>query len=237
MAVRSGGGKEGVSVITCTNKPAFMNNIFANYKNQTFHKKELIIVLNNNAMNIQNWRKKANAYQHVSIYQLPQSTSLGHCLNFAVKYSKYEYIAKFDDDDFYAPKYLSDSIRLFKTTKADIIGKRSYFTYFEHKHMLMIRFPNQENRFVPLVHGGTFIVKREVFKRVKFADRSIGEDVRFLLDCARKGFRIYSGSRYHYAYIRRPYGKHHTWKVSDNYILKACKFYSYTDNYKTMVQS
>ncbi len=59
--------------------------------------------------------------------------SLGKCLNFAVDKSKYDIIAKFDDDDYYGPKYISDTIKAFESTDAKVVGKTTNFIYFVEK--------------------------------------------------------------------------------------------------------
>lgn len=45
----------------------------------------------------------AKKLRNIHVYRAPQHHSLGACLNHAVKKAKYSYIAKFDDDDYYAP--------------------------------------------------------------------------------------------------------------------------------------
>lgn len=132
--------RHGVSVITCTHHPNFMRNVFNNYKRQVLPAKELIIVLNNDRMSLAQWRKKARKYNKVSVYKLPQKTSLGRCLNFAVAKSRYPYIAKFDHDDYYGPRYLTDALKAFQKTGADIVGKRSHYTYITDKKLLIIRY-------------------------------------------------------------------------------------------------
>lgn len=79
-----------VSIITCTNKKSLMKNILDNYYRQTHEKKELIIILNNNNLNIQLWKKKSQNYKNINIYKLDENKSLGECLNYAVKRSNYQ---------------------------------------------------------------------------------------------------------------------------------------------------
>lgn len=40
----------GITVITSTIRPGFMENVFENYNRQNYMKKELIIILNNNSI-------------------------------------------------------------------------------------------------------------------------------------------------------------------------------------------
>lgn len=135
----------GISVITSTNKPDFMQNIFSNFNNQRWQIKEIIIVLNNDLMNLTEWSKQADAYKTISVYQLPEREYLGACLSFAVNKAKYDYIAKFDDDDYYGPYYLAEAMRFFQQTNADLVGKRTYYMYMIDKKLLLLRHPFREN--------------------------------------------------------------------------------------------
>jgi hypothetical protein len=64
-----------VSIVTSTNRPSFIENVFQNYRNQTGVQKELIIVLNNR-MSIDLYKKKAKQFKNVFIYQLPEKISI-----------------------------------------------------------------------------------------------------------------------------------------------------------------
>lgn len=199
-----------------------MKNIFSNFTRQKWKKKELIIVINSEKMNLAKWKNAARNYKNVSVFLLPARISLGQCLNFAVQKAKYGWIAKCDDDDYYGPYYLTDSMKYIRKTNADVIGKRSYYIFWKGTKQLRIRFPGQENRPSRLVHGGTIIAKKNVMQAVPFADRSLGEDQRFLRDCRLRGYRIYSTSRFNYCYIRRK-DQLHTWKADREYLIKTSK--------------
>ncbi|WP_169823185.1 glycosyltransferase [Anaerobacillus alkalilacustris] len=211
-----------ISIITCTNRQHCLKKVFQNYDRQKVKKKELIIVLNRDNMDINKWKAEAIHYSNVSIFQLPETTTLGSCLNFAVKKAKYEYVAKFDDDDYYAPNYIEDSLSLFNKTGADIIGKRTIYMYFPDKKLLTIHVPNQENRSKRYVAGSTFVIRKKVFNKVQFPDQKVGSDLYFLQRCAAIGLKVYSGNRFNYCCIRRD-PVHHTWKKRPEKILERCK--------------
>lgn len=40
--------QQGISIITCTNRHNYLNNLFQNYSRQKYANKELIIIINNN---------------------------------------------------------------------------------------------------------------------------------------------------------------------------------------------
>ncbi|TMV52207.1 glycosyltransferase family 2 protein [Paenibacillus mesophilus] len=211
--------RSGVTIITCTKRAAYLDNIFNNYKNQQGINKELIIVLNHDKLVPEHYRRKANAYGSVSVYRLPEKMSLGSCLNFAVNKARYPVIAKFDDDDYYAPRYLSDSIAALAKSKADIVGKRSYYMYLEGKKVLILRFPKGANKFVRTVAGATLVIRKRVFRKVRFGNRTLGEDVKFCRDSRARGFKIYSGSSRSFVAVRRKRSLNHTWIVSDRKLL------------------
>ncbi|WHY78266.1 glycosyltransferase [Neobacillus sp. WH10] len=226
--------KSGISIIACTNKIGLIDNIFSNFENQIWEDKELIIILNNDLLNLEDSLKKAEKYKCTTVYQLPQRFSLGKCLNFGVDQAKYDYIAKFDDDDYYGPSYLSEAMSAFKRTNAHVVGKRTAFMYSLNSKQLRLLVPRNEERWVKQVRGGTIIAKKEVFSKVRFPNRSLAEDVFFLSACRKAGFKIFSTSRYNYSYIRRGDGTH-TWKPKSGYLLRKSIAIRNTNDFKMFV--
>ncbi|WP_339818468.1 glycosyltransferase [Paenibacillus sp. FSL R7-0216] len=212
--------KTGVSIITCTKRRNCMDTLFRNYARQEHPHKELIVILNHPNLRISEYELAARRFPNVRIVSVPDSVSLGACLNLGVKLAKHPLIAKFDDDDYYAPRYLTDSVRILRQTKADIVGKRAHYMQLSGEPRLLFRYPAMAGRYVPLVQGATLLVRRRVFKQVRFPDRSRGECVRFCASCRAKGFKIYAGSPRHFLAIRQRNSKDHTWIVSDKALLK-----------------
>lgn len=225
---------QGVSVIVSTNKQGFMQNIFFNFNSQKWVNKELIIVLNNDSMSLAEWVEQVEDNEAVSVYQLPESDSLGACLNFAVKKAKFDYIAKFDDDDYYAPYYLDEAMRVLRQTDADLVGKRSYYMYMIDSKLLMLRHPSREHRWSPRIGGGTIVGKKTVFQTIPFVSQKVGTAFSFVKDCHKNGYRVYSSSRYNYTYLRRD-NKVHTWNPGMKYFLKTSKPISVISDYRNYV--
>ncbi|MFM1655762.1 glycosyltransferase [Brevibacillus sp. B_LB10_24] len=212
---------KGVSIITVTKRPAYIKNIFLNYNRQLWEKKELIIIVHNDHAPVELYRKVAKRLPGVSVHQMPKEMSLGKCLNFGVDQSKYDYIAKFDDDDYYSPAYLTDAMRVFERTNADVIGKSSHYIWLEGKKLLVLRSPDAENQYVEILPGATLVIKKHVFSKVRFADRTVGEDSRFCRDCKAQGLSVYSAGRSHFIAIRRRGSQDHTWRISDSALLSG----------------
>lgn len=222
----------GVSIIISTNRPHCFNNLIKNYVRQLYAQKEMIVILNNDRMELKKYRKLAEKYANVSVYKLPEQMSLGRCLNFAARKAKYAVITKFDDDDFYSPYYLKEQMLKLHRAQADLIGKRAYLAYIEGQKLIVQRFPRQQNKMVKWVAGGTIAFKRHVFQKVQFPNKSLGEDVGFLSKCRSKGYRLYASSPYNYVQIRRANKQTHTWKGTDDYVLKGSRVVAKTENYK-----
>lgn len=222
----------GISIITCTNKGHTLDNIITNFNQQDFQKKELIIIINKDNIDLKSWLEKIKCYDNIRIFKLSEKTSLGKCLNYGVEKANHQIIAKFDDDDYYGPKYLSDSIKAFNISGVKIVVKAANFVYFVEKKILAIRTPREENKFVSFGNGSTLIFKKEIFNKVKFKDVSISEDVFFCQDCIRNNMKIYSTNKYHHVYFRHPSKKTHTWQISDNeFISRYCKVIGQVEDY------
>ncbi|RKD24597.1 hypothetical protein BEP19_09475 [Ammoniphilus oxalaticus] len=82
-----------VSIICCTMRQHFMENAFRNYESQDYREKELIIILNRDDMDRSVWEARARRSSNVTVFQLPESMTLGECLNFGVEQAKYPYVA------------------------------------------------------------------------------------------------------------------------------------------------
>ncbi|OBR89762.1 glycosyl transferase family 2 [Clostridium ragsdalei P11] len=230
--------KKGVSIILATNKPKYASNIFSNYKRIKYPYMELIIVLNNNNLKIEDYKIKAENLDNVRIFQLDESCTLGECLNFAVEKSKYDYISKMDDDDYYGTNYITDLMNAFKYTDAVITGKQSCFIYFEYNNMLGILSPNFENKYVSGdIAGGTITFKKEIFKDIKFRYlNKDGTDNYFLQDCDKAGKKMFSADKFNYVYIKHKNLKEHTWKINSEELMKFyCKKLMETKNFTSFI--
>lgn len=221
----------GVSIITCTNHPQLLKNIIDNYRRQTYKRKELIIIINKDSINLIEWRQKVAKYPNIKIYKVAERITLGQCLNCGISKAKYPLIAKMDSDDYYSPYYLEEQVNVLLLTKSEVVGKNACFVYLTDGKKLLVRSYSEMNKYVELIQGGTIIFRRSILKKVRFSDISLGEDVKFLQDCARHGFSIYASSPYNYVYIRRKNKNSHTWQVEDQRFINEGQPIAVTNNF------
>lgn len=212
-----------------------IGNIIENYSNQLFQDKELIIILNHDEMDINRIKASIGDVKDITIYQLPQEYTLGECLNYGIGKAKYDVIAKFDDDDYYGPEYLTEAMNALKTTNAAIVGKEEFFVFLKSIHALLLRGNGLSNKYVKHVSGATLVFKKSIIDNIKFPNLTLGEDTEFQKKCIKHGFRIYSTSRYNFAALRGNDINEHTWKISDQRLIEHGKIVAYTDDFKSMV--
>jgi GT2 family glycosyltransferase len=224
--------ENGVSIIVCTNRAQFFDNILQNFNRQRYKVKELIIILNHDSMNLQLYRNRVRKHADVTVYQVPERISLGQSLNAGITRARFPLIAKFDDDDYYSPYYLKEQVNGLKRTKSDIVGKHSCLVYLGASKTLLVRSPKEKNKHVEFIQGGTLLFKREILKKVRFTDRSIGEDVTFLRQCRKKGFKTYATSPFNYVYHRRQNKQSHTWRADDQFYLEGSKRLAITEHFR-----
>lgn len=215
-----------VSVVAATNRPEYLENCLENYTRQKYTHKELLLVLNNNSYNLEEVRQKVSSLPNVKVFQVDEEKTLGECLNLGVDNSIGDYIAKFDDDDLYGSHFLGDMILPFSYTNAAIVGKQTYYGYLESQNKLVVRFLGREHLYTKLVSGGTMVIKRQVFDRVRFPYKPFGTDTAFLKSCAESELKIWSSDKYNFIQVRKPDTSKHTWKIDEQDYLKKCQVVS-----------
>lgn len=227
-----------VSVVTVTNRPAFLEKATANYLRQNYADKEWIVVLNSDAFDLNATREQLAAVPNTRVFQRPENCTLGECLNFAIDQSQGDYVSKFDDDDYYGEHYLTDQLHGFLYSGADVVGKRTYFAYLEDRRLLALRFGDHEHRPVRFVSGATLTVRRGLFEDVRFPeDVPRGVDTKFQQACTERGYGIYSADRFNFVAHRQKSVGEHTWQISDEEFLQKCQIVDCLDDYRDRVDA
>ncbi|MCF6409164.1 glycosyltransferase family 2 protein [Pseudalkalibacillus salsuginis] len=233
-------------MLACTNKEYSLPMILENYYRQTWKEKELIIILNKDSLSLEDWKLKVADDPEIKVLQLKENTSLGECLNRGVEEAAYDYISKFDDDDFYTGDYLAHSMETLRKSKAKVVGKTTIYMYFEDDRTLYAfnpyKFARQEdqeteNRYDPKVMmGGTLLFEKSVNRLAPFQPCNTGEDAKFCEGCIEKGIPIFSGTKDHYVYIRNSL-EAHTWKIKNQKLKRFCTPIIKTDDFRSYLEN
>lgn len=214
-----------ISVVACTNRQGFVPNIIENFQRQSLIEKELIIIVNSSTMKID--------IAGYKIRQFPDEVSLGECLNKGISLANYDYVTKMDDDDYYGTDYLKEAFEALVQNNADVVGKSSFYIYFEKSHELRLYNPYRENQWIVnngpfkssyFLSGATLAFKKRILNHVNFPDVNVGEDSGFQLRCYESGLKMYSLSKEHYAYLRYNDPQHHHSDAKDQLLRRRSRF-------------
>lgn len=226
-----------VSVIACTIRDYLIDNVFDNFLRQDVDDKELIIILNNDQMDMKKWEEKAEQYLNIKIYRIPENKTLGDCMNFGIEKASYDIVAKFDDDDYYSPFYLSEAVDIFNEHEdIQLVGKGVSFLYFEEQNLLALYRQGKESKAGDsFIKGGTLVFKKELYPTIKFPSQKAGSDSEFRKACKRNNVKMYTTSRYNYVCTRRSNLNTHTYQLPADEFLKNCEVIANVEDFSELV--
>lgn len=206
-----------VSVVLPTNRVGQLGNALANVGRQAHGDTELILVLHGVATPEAEIRALAadHGVERLVVLRADSSLPLGAVLNLGVEAAQGRYLAKMDDDNFYAEHYLSDLVNAFDSTDAGVVGKWAHYVWLRAADAVVLRYPALEHSYYRLVQGGTIVAKREVIEEFRFSDLPRAVDTDFLNRVWAGGVRTYVADRYNFVSIRGSDHDQHTWKVRD----------------------
>lgn len=193
---------KGVSVITYINNPLFLDNTLDNYISQTYPEKELILIINNKTIDLKQWNDRIREGNNIKILEVPESFSLGKCLNLGVEKSKYDYISIFDSKSYYGLNYLVDSLNTFKYNDGYIVGKQTFFEYVKYDKSLVLVNPDCEYRFTESIASSTLTFNKDIFSEIKFREKVQHPELLFIRDYINNGYKLYSSDRFNHVLIQ-----------------------------------
>lgn len=235
-------GKGLISVIACTNRQEWIPHLIANFQKQTLAEKELVLILHSLLIK---WNQ---IQQHLDdlkincrVLQFPEKMSLGECLNKGVAQAKYEWAAKMDDDDYYGTGYLAEAMEALVQTKADVVGKSTFYIYFKGRQEIRLYNPGWEHRWIINSGGDTYqasfflsgaamVFKKAMFEKISFPHVNKGEDSGFQQLCFEHKIKMLSLSRDHYIYVRYGEAHHHSSDATDRVLRERSRFIGHTHN-------
>ena len=183
-----------VSVLLSTMRPWQLEHVFQTVGSQRDVDAELVLLTHGFAAENETIRRLGEQYgvSSVTLLTATKDVTLGECLNRCVAAAAGEILTKMDDDDFYAPDYLSDQLYALDYSAADIVGKQAHYMYLADRNATLLRFPEWEHRYTRTVMGPTIMGSADVFRRAPFAAVRSGEDSGFLRDVVAAGGAVYA---------------------------------------------
>lgn len=203
-----------VSAITPTrNRPSFLRHILEVYDNQDWPNKELLVLDDSDNVNT-TFLEIAKKRDDVHYWHTSERLSIGAKRNILIERSKGSLIAHFDDDDYYAPAYLSTMVNLISADESDLaklagwfcfheasgklgywdtIDKKSSHTIFSGTESVQPKkesFTSKAYQSFLTGYGFSYVYKKSCWKDIHFPNQDHGEDSAFLENLRRAGKRI-----------------------------------------------
>lgn len=192
-----------VSVLVPTKRPRMIENLVSNAARQSLRPREVVLVFDSTSHSDSDIAEVATLLGDIALTAVEVSgdASLGDRLNTAIGTAAGEWLARMDDDDWYGPEFLADSVRAADVSGASMVGKAAYPVVWTATGRAVLRFPGMDYRFVSTVAGGTMMWNRERAS-VRFPDRSVGEDGGAQQRLLRRGGTIFASDRFQYVLQR-----------------------------------
>lgn len=180
-----------VSIVMASNRPHFIDRIIKNVSGQIYPNIEVIIIAQNyNDQELlkleQKLKDSGKVFRAIHVIKNDSEDTLGKRLNQGIALSQGEYVAKFDDDDFYFPNYLQDMLIPFKFGDYGIVGKKEIFVYLEGQNKTYVRYKGQRHMETNFLTGATLVFSKAALNKLSFGDLNKGEDSNILEQAKKK---------------------------------------------------
>lgn len=213
--------RKSVSIIVSTIRPSSVVHIVDNIKRQLYRPLQLVVASHGFEIPPSVLRELVDEGIDVRHFATPPAQTLGENLNALVDAADGDYILRMDDDDWYGPHYVGDTVNALEYSSADLVGKASTYIYFQAKDATILTYAAHEHRFTDFVRGATFAGHASVFKEYRFADASRSEDSDFLRRLSVDNGKIYSADRFNFVVNRWADKSRHTWHASDEQLFAS----------------
>jgi len=175
-----------VSIVLATrDRPRLLPIALACFERQTYPQRELIVVDDGVQAPVE---RAAIAAVGGRLLRAEPGGSLGAKLNQGLSAARGALCAKWDDDDWYAPRYLETLVTRWAASRRDVcrpaIALITPFLFFDlARWEIRLSDPRQ-------VSGATFLFGHDDWQELPFRGLSIDEDLWFLLDQTRAGLSV-----------------------------------------------
>lgn len=158
-------------ILPTYNRAAFIRDSVRMFVAQDYPHRELIIV-DDGTEPISHMLPQDDLVRY---FRLPQKLTIGAKRNYACNAARGEFIAHWDDDDWFPPSRLSCQVKMLEETGADLCGTSEIYYY-----------DPENNKAFKYSYSGSpawltgLLYRRSLWERQGFDDIQIGEDTRFL---------------------------------------------------------
>lgn len=171
-------------LITCimptADRPEFVMGAVNKFLRQDYSNTELVIIDDG----VKSCVDLIPNLNNINYYYLKPPNTIGTKRNLACEKSNGEFIIHMDDDDWYAPDWISRQVENLLNTGGDITGLNSIIFHSSSLERSFV-YRNVDNN-KPWILGATMAYKKSVWENYKFKNMQVGEDTDFLKNSAGK---------------------------------------------------
>ncbi|MEV4161647.1 family 2 glycosyl transferase [Nonomuraea dietziae] len=207
-----------VSVVMSSKRPHLLASALAQIALQRHVEVEVLLGLHGIADHPLARRAVEECGLPISVVSADAGTPFGALLDLAAARASGEFVAKWDDDDWYGPEHLSDLLLAKRASGADIVGTAAEFFYLEPLTTTIRRISYTSEVWTDFVAGGTILLARDDFPGFEPLPR--GVDAALLKSQHARGARIYRAHGLGYV-LRRSHSEGHTWQLPLAHFLKV----------------
>ncbi|MEU8103770.1 family 2 glycosyl transferase [Nonomuraea muscovyensis] len=219
-------GTPAISVVMATMRPALVAGALAQMARQRGVQVEVLLGLH--GVPFERVRHAVEgAGLPVAWVEADADVPFGQVLNDAAALAGGDYVAKWDDDDWYGPDHLADLVMATAYSGADVVGTAGEFLYLEPLHTTIRRttFASgaayKSEVWSDHVAGGTILTSRAKFHDIGgFPAQPRAVDRDFLKAATEAGARVYRTHGLGYV-LRRTLSGGHTWQLPLAHFLKV----------------
>jgi O-antigen biosynthesis protein len=170
-------------------RPSFVLQAVGMFQAQDYPRRELIIVDDAPRSRLQ---RLLPADERIRYVRSPRRESIGNKRNRACHSARGEFIAQWDDDDWYGPGRLSAQLAPLLARRADITGLTApAFLDISSARCWTVTPGLHRRLFLDDVAAGTLAYRRQLWNRwIRYPNTSLGEDAAFLTGARRRGARL-----------------------------------------------
>ena len=187
VAIASGGPLVSCIMPTRDRRP-FLALALAHYARQDYENRELIVV-DDGTDPVGDLVDGLQGVRHI---RLSAPASIGAKRNRACREARGEFIAHWDDDDWYAPCRLSRQVAPLVEDRADMTGlENAYVLVLPAGDFWTTSAELHRRMFVGDVHGGTLVYRRSLFDQgFQYAEVNLAEDAHLIRQALARGKRL-----------------------------------------------
>lgn len=216
---------EPVTAICVSKRPHFVDHVASILNAQSYPALKIIYVAHGTDHDLDAIRRAFKDFPSFKLLQVTQEgTVLADGLNLALDECDTDLVAKIDDDDYYGPNYIANSVIALQHSGSDnvaLTGKARHFCFIESQNAFGLRFPPRESNTVfRRVHGGTLVWRRSKTGDQRFERVTRGTDSAFIRGLHEKQLHVYSADPYDFVHIRYADTLAHTWQIEDVEFMK-----------------